>query len=417
MLSTFAATRSHSLAQQFAVSPANRLWRELRGMGMTPAPLPAARASRPFSVLAARRAFARLLSDAGVDAAMFHGSWTHAIFATVARERGRRRRVLAARADHRAALARSLGARGCRRRRDRQQPVHGGGARVPRRADARHLLPGGRICRISAEERKAGRAALGAGDDDVVVLMAARLEAWKGHTGLDRGRSSCCGDARLKVWIAGGVQQDGERPYFDAARAADRTRPVWRSSVSLLGERTDVPEPDGLADIYCQPNLAPEPFGIAIAEAMRSGLPCVVSNTGGAAELVDAESAASSRRPAIPSTSPWPSRSSPPIPSCAAGWGARRPLACLAADRPGRHDSRKWRRRCRCKPLRSGDAGTSDSRPVCAHDVWCARRRRDEPVDAAWRPPRDRARLANDGGRACRGPAARTLPQPPGSAP
>jgi glycosyltransferase involved in cell wall biosynthesis len=41
------------------------------------------------------------------------------------------------------------------------------------------------------------------------------------------------------------------------------------------------------ADVYCQPNLAPEPFGIAIAEAMRAGLPCVVSNTGGASELVD----------------------------------------------------------------------------------------------------------------------------------
>ena len=144
MLATFAATPSHSLAQEFAVSPANRLWRELRGMGMTPAPLPAARASRPFSVLAARRAFARLLSDTGVDAAIFHGSWTHAIFATVARERGRRRRVLAARADHRAAVARSLGREGAARRRDCQQPVHGGGARIHRRANARHPLSGGR---------------------------------------------------------------------------------------------------------------------------------------------------------------------------------------------------------------------------------------------------------------------------------
>ena len=32
-----------------------------------------------------------------------------------------------------------------------------------------------------------------------------------------------------------------------------------------------------LADIYCQPNLKAEPFGIAIAEAMRAGLPCVIS--------------------------------------------------------------------------------------------------------------------------------------------
>jgi glycosyltransferase involved in cell wall biosynthesis len=42
-----------------------------------------------------------------------------------------------------------------------------------------------------------------------------------------------------------------------------------------------------LADIYCQPNLRGEPFGIAIAEAMRAGLPCVISAAGGAAELLD----------------------------------------------------------------------------------------------------------------------------------
>jgi len=42
-----------------------------------------------------------------------------------------------------------------------------------------------------------------------------------------------------------------------------------------------------VADIYCQPNLKGEPFGIAIAEAMLASLPCVVSAAGGAAELLD----------------------------------------------------------------------------------------------------------------------------------
>jgi glycosyltransferase involved in cell wall biosynthesis len=42
-----------------------------------------------------------------------------------------------------------------------------------------------------------------------------------------------------------------------------------------------------LADVYCQPNLKGEPFGMAIAEAMRSKLPSVVSGGGGAVELLD----------------------------------------------------------------------------------------------------------------------------------
>ena len=41
------------------------------------------------------------------------------------------------------------------------------------------------------------------------------------------------------------------------------------------------------ADIYCQPNLQPEPFGIALVEALNAGLPVVTTGMGGAAEIVD----------------------------------------------------------------------------------------------------------------------------------
>ena len=56
--------------------------------------------------------------------------------------------------------------------------------------------------------------------------------------------------------------------------------------VKLLGQRKDVRRLMFASDIYCQPNVSPEPFGIVFAEAMLAGLPVVASSVGGPAELV-----------------------------------------------------------------------------------------------------------------------------------
>jgi glycosyltransferase involved in cell wall biosynthesis len=138
---------------------------------------------------------------------------------------------------------------------------------------------------IALAERSAGRAALRTRDADVVVLMAARLEAWKGHRALIDAAKRFGRDV-VKIWIAGGVQRPVERSYLEQLES-DIAAGGLKPSVALLGERSDVSALMRLADIYCQPNLAAEPFGIAIAEAMRARLPCVVSDAGGAAELVD----------------------------------------------------------------------------------------------------------------------------------
>jgi glycosyltransferase involved in cell wall biosynthesis len=123
---------------------------------------------------------------------------------------------------------------------------------------------------------------------DVVVLMAARMERWKGHDILVKAAEYLPTDRPWRIWIAGGAQTAAEqRCAAEVASSLAALREPLRARVSLLGERTDVSALMQLADIYCQPNLKGEPFGMAIAEAMRSRLPSVVSGGGGAAELLD----------------------------------------------------------------------------------------------------------------------------------
>ena len=288
MLVTLASTPHPALEQEFVVSFSGRFAHELQAAGATVHRLPAARASRPLMVWRTRRAFATLQEKIGAEAVVFHSAWPHAMFAAPARAAGARVIFW----QHQPIIRAEWPDRWARFVRP------DGVVFNSRFTQAHPAFPGvsGRIIHCAVEEppavdaqaRQSLRSALGATPEDVVVLMAARFERWKGHDILVKAAEQLDVDTPWRIWIAGAARNGAEQRYAAEVMALAASLPRrWGDRVALLGERTDVPTLMRLADVYCQPNLKGEPFGIAIAEAMRSRLSIVVSAGGGAAELLD----------------------------------------------------------------------------------------------------------------------------------
>jgi len=147
------------------------------------------------------------------------------------------------------------------------------------------VLPPVSAPRVETGAREAVRREMGAADGSAVILIASRFERWKGHLDLLRAAERLTGD--WTVWIAGAPQRPHEEDYRREMEAL-ASRPALAGRVRFLGERRDVSRVFAAADIHCQPNTHPEPFGIAFVEALDAGLPVVTFACGGAVEIVTA---------------------------------------------------------------------------------------------------------------------------------
>jgi glycosyltransferase involved in cell wall biosynthesis len=241
---------------------------------------------RPDSVWRARRALARLLRSQPTDAVICHAPWSCALAGPVARRAGRPLLMWAHDAPQ---------PQGWPERRIARQPPdrficnsrHTANAiarwmpGVPRAVVHPPVLP---AAAVPAHERQELRASLGATEGTTVVLLASRLEEWKGQRVLLEAANRLRGD--VAVWIAGSPQRPSEAAYFEelSRRAAAGSS---TTVIKFLGERSDVPRLMAAADVYCQPNTGPEPFGIAFVEALAAGVPVVTTAFGGAIEIVD----------------------------------------------------------------------------------------------------------------------------------
>ncbi len=132
-----------------------------------------------------------------------------------------------------------------------------------------------------AAERRTLRAELGAGDDDVVVLMVGRLVAEKGHVEMIEGMRR----VEATLWVVGDRLASDHAGPVDAAVRAAESDPVLRQRVRFLGYRADVPALLRAADIYCLPSHR-EGMPRSVIEAMMAGLPVVGTDIRGTREEV-----------------------------------------------------------------------------------------------------------------------------------
>lgn len=134
---------------------------------------------------------------------------------------------------------------------------------------------------------QAVRASLNVQPEEVLILIAARMEAWKGHADLLTALGKINSSIPWKLALAGAPNTPSESAYFKSLQEQAALLGI-SGRVRFLGYRSDVPALLSAADIYCQPNREPEPFGVVYVEALQAGVPVVTSRMGGAQEILNA---------------------------------------------------------------------------------------------------------------------------------
>jgi glycosyltransferase involved in cell wall biosynthesis len=276
-----------AMEPRFALCFPGRLRDELLAAGVPVHDLGSVRASRPWTVLRARWRLKRLLRGPGIDAAVTHGMWPHAALGPAVR-RSRARLVTAV---HDVLDARHWVNRWAARTRPDAIVTNSRFTAGPAAA----LFPGVRVEPVylpvapptldRAEARRAVRKELGTPPDAVVILQASRLERWKGQAVHVEALGRLKDVPHWEAWLAGGPQKPGEADFLTELKASAERAGV-ADRVRFLGQRADVPRLMAAADVYCQPNTGPEPFGVSFIEALYAGLPVVAGAAGGAAEVV-----------------------------------------------------------------------------------------------------------------------------------
>jgi glycosyltransferase involved in cell wall biosynthesis len=291
MLATLSRNRDvcPGMETWFALCFEGRLSRELAHSGARVDLLGTVRLSRPWTVRNARKRFANLLQRRQPAVAVFHAEWSLAVFGCVAKEAG----IPVVLWNH------NLFERLTRLHRLARKVVPDlmiCSSKATAATAGRFLpnVPTECVCcpvwlpelAFSKQERNDLRRQLATSPDAVVIVQTSRMDAYKGH----RLQLEALGRLRdtpgWVCWQVGGAQRPDQAVYVKQLKEqtyrlgiADRVR--------FVGERSDVMRVLQAADVHCQPNVGPEPFGIAFVEALHARLPVVTTAIGGALEIVN----------------------------------------------------------------------------------------------------------------------------------
>jgi glycosyltransferase involved in cell wall biosynthesis len=287
VLETWAESRQlcRDLEPRFALCFGGRVADALSRRGAVVDIIGRVRVTRPDLVVRARAKLARVIRRDRPDVVFTQSAWSHALFAPVARRLG----VPLATWVH----DELTGKPWLERLAARWQPdLIVCNSRFTERA-ARTVFPAvhARIIHypLSFDEvpdtRDEVRRALATPDDAVVIVNVARMEPYKGQLALIDALAQITSATPWVCWLVGGAQRPAEEQYLQSLRDAVRARDL-QDRVLFLGQRDDVMALMGAADVHCHPNQGAEPFGLALVEALRSGLPVVATTRGGPAEIV-----------------------------------------------------------------------------------------------------------------------------------
>ncbi|MBL9085048.1 MAG: glycosyltransferase family 4 protein [Planctomycetales bacterium] len=271
---------------EFAVCYQGRLFEELNSHQAFVHELGSVRISRPWTVWKARSVLERIVGSRGIDVVVTHGSWPHLVAGNAARRAGARlvyfthdnlARVswgdrIAARVAPDLILANS------------QFTLDAACRLFPNCPALVCYLPVESFD-IPQDGRNTVRRDFKVSNDCTVIIQVSRLERWKGHVTLLEALGRISNVKNWEAWIVGGAQRPREIEYFQELQAL-AARLGIAQRIRFLGQRNDVRRILAAADVFCQANLQPEPFGIAFVEALYSGLPVVTSDFGGGKEIV-----------------------------------------------------------------------------------------------------------------------------------
>ena len=272
---------SDLMEQEFACCFSGRISGELSAAGAAIHILGDVRFSKPVSALRARSRFRKVLREHKFDCAVFHGPWTYALLASSTPmpcvfwahgihsgkhwlevlSRLKRPAFVIANSEFTASAVPNIF------------------------KDAKRFVV---YCPVAQPQpracRQEMRSHLGLSGDSVAIFQVSRMEQWKGHSLLIEALASLRNDSNWECFMVGGAQRESEAEY--ESRLKQQIADSGLSGrIHLLGQRCDVPELLAAADIFCQPNLGPEPFGISFIEAMYAGLPVVTTALGAAPEI------------------------------------------------------------------------------------------------------------------------------------
>jgi len=131
------------------------------------------------------------------------------------------------------------------------------------------------------ERRRTARQRLQLGDDDILGVTIASLHARKAHDVLLEALAAVQIPAGKRlVWLFGGDGPEREKLIGQANQLPDQFE------IRIPGQIDYVPDALAAADLFCLPSRY-EGLGVALLEAVSTGVPCIASRVGGMREVLE----------------------------------------------------------------------------------------------------------------------------------